>query len=301
MSRLDGYELRVVDVAGVAIRLALAPAPETASARSLILLGGRTEFVEKYEPAIADLRALGFHVATLDWRGQGASGRLLADQVRGHAVDFADFQKDLDALIGFATDRLPLPWYGFAHSMGALIMTERLVREPLRFAKVVLSAPFYGLSASPLQQRFGGPAVRIARALGLGGRMLPGQPVGPAAPEQMRPDVLTSDPERFEAYRELCREMPERLIGGVTIGWVAAALDAIDRLERPGVLEAVSTPVLIFEAGNERVVDATGAARVAARLPHARLVDFPGAEHEILWERDATRNRALAAIDDFLR
>ena len=301
MSRLEGYDVRFVDVGGVRIRLALAPRPETEPVRSLVLLGGRTEFVEKYAWAIADLRARGFHVATLDWRGQGASARLLADGKRGHADDFQHFQQDLDALLAFAGEHLPQPWFGFAHSMGALIMTERLVREPERFRKVALSAPFYGLHAPAWQRVLGGPAVRLARRLGLGGRMLPGQPPAPAAPEAMRADVLTTDLERFETYRELCRELPERLIGGVTVGWVAAALDAFDRLARPGVVEAVTTPLLIMKAGNERVVDPDGAARMAARLPRAQLVDFPGAEHELMWERDATRNAVLAAMDDFLR
>ncbi len=301
MSRLEGYDVRFVDVKGVRIRLALAPAPETEPKRSLVLLGGRSEFVEKYTYAIADLRALGFHVATLDWRGQGASDRLLADRVRGHVGDFRDFQADLDALFDFAGERLPAPWFGFAHSMGALIMTERLVSEPGRFGKVVLSAPFFGLRASPLELRFLPPVVRLARALGLGGRMMLRQVREPALPDDMQPDVLTTDAERFLLYRELGRELPDHLIGGVTIGWVAAALDALDRLARPGALEGITTPVLVLKAGNERVVDAAGAERFAARMPHARLIDYPGAEHEILWEKEPIRSAALGEIDAFLR
>jgi lysophospholipase len=289
-----------VDVAGVRIRLALAPPPEARPARSLILLNGRTEFAEKYVPAITDLRARGFHVATLDWRGQGASDRLLADRVRGHVVDFRHFQDDLDALARLADGQLARPWYGFAHSMGGLIMMERLVAEPDFVRKAVLSAPFLGLPVPVWQLRAMGPLVRLARDLGLGGRYLPGR--GPQAvdPELLRADQLTSDLERFEAYRAIAREVPDRILGAATIGWVAAALDAFARLERPGALEGVTTPLLMLLAGDEQIVSPTAAELVAKRLPDARTVDFPEAGHELLWEKEATRSRVLDEIDRFL-
>ena len=45
---------------------------------------------------------------------------------------------------------------------------------------------------------------------------------------------------------------------------------------------------------------ARAAIATTARLPDARAIRFPDAAHEILRERDAVRDRALAAIDAFL-
>lgn len=300
MNLLAGFDLRCVDVAGVRIRIALAPPPTTSQARSLLLLGGRTEFIEKYADTMAELRARGFHVATLDWRGQGASDRLLADRVRGHAVDFRHFQHDLDALLGAIEGVLPRPWYGFAHSMGALILLDRLVQEPNLVAKAVLSAPFLDLAAPRWQKLVGKPAVRLARRLGLQAAFFPGQRHEPVLPDALRPDLLTSDHARFERYRELCSTRPDYLLGGVTVGWLAAVVDAFDRLAQPGALERTTTPLLILKAGNERIVCATAADRVARRLPAAEVVDFPGAEHELLWEIDPIRNAVFDLADRFL-
>ena len=38
---------------------------------TVCLFQGRTEFIEKYFETVRELRARGFAVATLDWRGQG--------------------------------------------------------------------------------------------------------------------------------------------------------------------------------------------------------------------------------------
>src|SRR6185503_7606312 len=40
-----------------------------------MLLNGLTEFIEKYQEVADELNARGFVVASLDWRGQGASER----------------------------------------------------------------------------------------------------------------------------------------------------------------------------------------------------------------------------------
>ena len=69
----------------------------------------------------------------------------------------------------------------------------------------------------------------------------------------------------------------------------------------PGLLEAVTTPILLLEARQDRLVDPRAIERAAARLPNAELRAW-GAEsaHEILREADPVRDQALAAIDRFL-
>ena len=42
---------------------------------TVCIFPGRTEFIEKYFEVVRDLRARGFAVAVLDWRGQGLSDR----------------------------------------------------------------------------------------------------------------------------------------------------------------------------------------------------------------------------------
>ncbi len=55
---------------GVSLRFARW-APPPGRKGTVCLFQGRAEFIEKYFETVRDLRARGFAVATLDWRGQG--------------------------------------------------------------------------------------------------------------------------------------------------------------------------------------------------------------------------------------
>lgn len=293
--------LEVVWVEAGDLRLRAAVAPPLAGGRTLFLLTGRTEFLEKYEDVFGELRRRGFRVVAWEWRGQGASDRLLADPRRGHIRDYADFQQDLDAILARFGPGLPRPWYALAHSMGGLILMDRLRREPATFARAVLSAPLLGIAMTPPARPLAPALAAAAVRLGFAGAYAPGQGPAPLAGDEPEGNVLTSDHERFRLYRRRCRANDDRMLGGVTWGWLDATFGALARLRAPGALEGVTTPLLILEAGNERVVDPVAIRRALDRLPDARSLHLPGAEHEILMERDAIRDRAFAAIDEFLR
>ena len=57
---------------GISLRFARWPAPPGRKG-TVCLFPGRAEFIEKYFETVRDLRARGFAVAALDWRGQGGS------------------------------------------------------------------------------------------------------------------------------------------------------------------------------------------------------------------------------------
>ena len=87
---------------------------------------------------------------------------------------------------------------------------------------------------------------------------------------------LTSSPERYAELRRRVAATPELALGGVTYGWLAAALRSIALTRRPGYLEAIATPILVCQAGAERIVsnraqvdDRAAAARTAgcSRFP----------------------------------
>src|SRR5262245_29861089 len=83
---------------GVALRFARWPAPPNRKG-TVCLFHGRAEFIEKYFESIAELRARGFAVATVDWRGQGLSGRALADTRKGHVNNFDEYGADLETFM----------------------------------------------------------------------------------------------------------------------------------------------------------------------------------------------------------
>src|SRR5258706_3273794 len=84
-------------------------------------------------------------------------------------------------------------------------------------------------------------------------------------------------------------------------GWVERAYASTRGLACPGVLERVTSPVLILGTDRDRLVDFRAMERAAWRLVRGQLVRFgEEARHEILREADPVRERALAAIDEFL-
>src|SRR6185312_11935737 len=80
---------------GVSIRYATWDTTAERRLGTVCLFGGRGEFIEKYFETITDLRRRGFAVATMDWRGQGGSTRLLANPAKGHAESFAQHDEDV--------------------------------------------------------------------------------------------------------------------------------------------------------------------------------------------------------------
>jgi len=65
--------------------------------RVVVICPGRIESYVKYAELAYDLFHLGFDVLIIDHRGQGRSGRLLADPHLGHVNRFNDYVDDLAA------------------------------------------------------------------------------------------------------------------------------------------------------------------------------------------------------------
>ncbi len=66
----------------------------------------------------------------------------------------------------------------------------------------------------------------------------------------------------------------------------------------------VKVPVLLIQAGNDRIVSNLAQKRFIDKLrktnPYAELLSIEGAQHEILFETDQYRNQALDAIFRFM-
>ena len=293
----SGYVTTADDIR---IRYAHWPAARGAGLRGTVtVLTGRTEFIEKYYELVQELTSRGFAVAIFDWRGQGGSERLLRNRLKGHVGDFRDYQADLEAMVRqVILPDCPAPHYALCHSMGAVVALDSVLEGHRWFERMVLMCPMLGLNL--------GPATQAVRALA---RLLRGPfasfyiPGGRNRPITERPfatNPVTRDPARYELAAEMVRAHPHLALGAPTIGWLAAAFDAMDRLAQPEVIRQIRQPLLIVGAGDERIVSNSAMERLSTRLIAGGHVFVPGARHELLMERDAIRAQALAAFDAFI-
>lgn len=268
---------------------------------TLVVLPGRAEFIEKYAEAADHFCRRGLALAVVEWRGQGLSLRGQPLPHRGFVGDYEEYLQDLAAALAeLRALRAPVPWIVLGHSMGGHIALRWLARDPGTFAAAVMTAPMFGIPLAGVPEPMARLLCRAAVRLGAGREYAPGQRDFSVERCRYQRNPLTSCPSRFEAYRSLVAERPDLAVGGATWGWLDASLRSMAITRRPGYLESIQTPILICSAGEERVVSNASIERFARRLPDARLQRFAGARHELLIERDAIRDRVLAAIDGFL-
>jgi lysophospholipase len=259
---------------------------------TVILLQGRTETIEKYFETIGELKARGLSVVTLDWRGQGASSRALRDPLKGHVHDFAEYMEDLAAVLETLGPDLPRPHLLLAHSMGSHIALRAVREWPDRFQGAVLGSPMIRIKGAPgalvmLLSRFLSPDL-----------YLPGLPRDPYS-ERFESNPVTHDPKRFARNLGIINAHRALALGAPTWGWLQAAIASGARLQRPGFLEAVRTPMLILSAERERIIDNTAHVEIARRLKRVTQIVVPQARHELLQEIDAVRQAFWRGFDSF--
>jgi lysophospholipase len=296
--------LRAAD--GIRLRAGLWRAAEVTGAprAQLILLPGRTEYLEQQALPAADFVRRGLDVVSLDWRGQGLSDRLSkASPLRGHVADFADFHADLEALLAdgrVATDaagrlatRIVL-----GNSMGGTIALAALGQRalgPVRAA--ILLAPMFEIAMGRPSRWTARTVIAAAGLLGLAERWPP--LMRGHIPFVLRPfedNLLTQDRLYWDWMADVARTQPALTVGLPTFGWLAAAARAMDELR---LSPPPRCPVLCVVGSAERVVSLpairTGAARIGATL-----AEVEGARHLLLAEAEPMRRQAWSAIDAFL-
>lgn len=269
---------------------------------SILVLPGRSEYIEKYFELIGDLGARGFDLHLLDWRGQGLSdGRHATLPLRGWITSFDLYLADLETFFDeVVTPRARTPLHLLGHSMGAHLALRFMHARPDAITRAVLSAPMVDIHTPRLPRPVLRMLVQSALRLGLGHAYLPGHGDRGILGRRFEDNRLTGCPDRFRAMRTLAASLDGVALGGATYHWLKAALDSMAVVARPGFAEAIATPILILSAGQDRVVSNLAQAQFARRLPHARLELLPEARHDVLMETDAIRLHALDLIEAHL-
>ncbi len=221
------------------------------------------------------------------------------DPAKGHVDDFMEYVADIDAVHAEVVAAMPRPHVALAHSMGSAAMILSIDRGVRQFDRVVLASPLAGLT----DLRLPGIAAAAAAALdfvALGARYVPGGGAYPLSLGPFAGNKLTSDPVRYARAADVLRQHPRISIGDPTVRWSQAMFATFRRFAERDFGRRIATPSLMLVAGDDPLCSPHDAERLAMRLRGCRAVVIPGAKHELLFERDAIRDLALAAIDRFI-
>jgi lysophospholipase len=272
--------------------------PEEQRKGSVLLLAGRSEFLEKYSETIGELNQKGFEVYSFDWRGQGLSDRMVSNRHKGFIDNYQVYLNDLNLFY----NKIVMPECGrpliiIAHSMGGHIALRFLHDCPETADMAVLTSPMIDIFNSNLSRWLISLLTRIAVKSGFSHAYTIG--AGDYTDGKFNGNQLTSDPVRFVDAIKAIEKNPDLALGGITYGWLSATLASIDILNRPEYAAKITTPILMISAGEDRIVSIKAQKKISSWLPNCRFVEIPESRHEIFKETDAVRSVVWREFERF--
>ena len=285
---------------GVSLRFARW-SPPPGRKGTICLFQGRAEYIEKYYETVRDLRARGFAVATLDWRGQGLSDRALRNPRKGYVRNFDQYQLDLEIFINEVV--LPgLPAAGIracaldgrhgAHAGGPcrapLVRSHGAARADDCAAR---NAPVHG-DAHPGQEH----AIDGIGLVLMCPAAMPRSCSSVPSSATCSPRIPSATPAMSPCWR---RSRRWRSAGRRWHGRTAHFGSCVN-CPSPVTPRRIRQPILIIAAGQDAIVSTPAIDEFAVRLRAGAHLIVPGARHELLMEQDRFRSQALAAFDAFV-
>lgn len=285
---------------GVRIRTARWLLPDHEARGTVLLIGGRTEFIEKYFEVIGELLLRGLSVVTFDWRGQGLSTRALPEHHKGHVRDFSEFDADLAAVVSrVLREHGTKPYHALAHSMGGNILLRYLHDFPHEFDRAVLTAPMLAVKTAPYPQWFARAMATATTSLGAHNAFVfGGAKLDPLA-QVFATNGVTSDEGRFHRFMNCLKAEPKLALGAPTFGWLEAAYRSMTLVASEEFAQGIETPVLLIGAAHDQLVHPGADMTLIRRIKRGMYVMLK-AEHEIMMERDDIRRAFWACFDPFV-
>lgn len=267
---------------------------------SIVMLHGFCEFFGKYHEVAYKLYKEGYSIFFLEQRGHGKSDREypFADQ-RVHVDSFDEYVDDLHSFITQIVEPLSLTkrYYSFSHSMGGAVSTLYMEKHPEAFKCAALCAPMMRIDFGVI------PSWTIS-ALGVYSKVsnktldfAPGQHAFTGSYQHERSNCIDRDRYIYQFYQRV--EDKDYQTWGSTYGWVDAAVAATEELMKNA--SKLTTPILLFQAENDTMVDNAAQDEFARKSKMTSLLHFSGAKHELYNGSKETMDKFYSSLFDFYK
>lgn len=265
---------------------------------TIVLVHGLSESLIKYRELVYYFTQENYNVIALEHRGHGRSGSLGKDASQVHVQDWRYYVDDLEHLV-LQYSPAETPILIFAHSMGGGIATALLERQPDLFAAAVLTAPMHQINVGGVPPWLARYLAAVQVALGREQAYAPAQEPYRYYPfEEM---ANTGAKNRHTLYQDELAQLTELQRGGISYGWLNQAKALTRYLQADANLTKVSTPVMIFQAELENMVDNVGHFIVNRKFANSEVTLVENAKHDLYRESDEILGPYLATIFDFYK
>lgn len=262
--------------------------------KAVLISAGRTEAAIKYKEVIFDLFNNGYAVFIHDHRGQGLSGRMTEDPEMGYIDDFQYYIDDMKYFFEqYIQPENYQNTYLLAHSMGGAIGMTYLEQHSNDFQAAAFSSPMLGLQPPTcnLIPVFDGNKPKYAI----------GQSAYKDSSDKFKGNTLTGSEIRYARMVQAFDEVPEARLGGATYTWVHKSCQQFEYLFNN--MSKISAPFVLFSAEKEQIVHVKAHDNFIIRAQelgkNCQLVKIKDARHELLVEKDTTRDETLITILNF--
>lgn len=298
----DGWRWHIFTTpAGRKLRFGTASPKSRVPDAVVVCLPGLSEFSEKYFELANDLLSRNLSFWVLDWQGQGRSERPAKNPQKRHSASFDRDLEDFDYFISeyvkhasVHPDVGRIPMVMIAHSMGGNLGLRYILNKPEAFSSAAFSAPMVGILGAKILPLPVAVFISSILCLLFDTLYLPGNGDW-SADDRDNParNIFSGDPARNAIHNAWCKADPALRCGGVTFGWLHAALRSCLQLHQPGIIPRVNIPCLFALAGDDALVDNDATRKLAQKIQNVEILDLPGAKHEILMEQDLHRDRFI--------
>ncbi|MEO0697943.1 MAG: alpha/beta hydrolase [Pseudomonadota bacterium] len=264
---------------------------------TILLMLGRFGYIERYGRVAKAFAENGFSTAVIDWRSQGLSDRMAKDPQAGHINTFADYQKDVAAMMHVVDELdMPKPYFLVGISMGACIGLRSMI-EGLPVVASAFISPMWGIKMSTAQRIAAWPLSWAAMQFGLGQRYVPGESGDIYVLETPFEDnSLTHNAAMYDYWVDQARKVPELQIGGPTMTWLYEALSECRSLSS---VPSPNTPSITFCGELDRLVDNYSIKARMAEWPNGEFSMIRNAKHDVLTEIPEIGGDVMSQIFDF--
>ena len=271
---------------------------------TILIVPGRREFLEKkYEELGQPLLNLGFKLIIVEPRNHGLSSRILSGdlQQRDHLDDFALPLNDLRAFFAaIVQPNLSEPLIIHGHSMGGHLLLRWLAEDSPPVAKAFFTAPMLALAGMSAHLAAYGVTWASVRLFGKVTDYAPMQHDFNEEDCYFATNPLTQDASRFPVFENYFAAHPALTVGGVTWGWLLAALKSMQTAHAQPYLSRIPIPVLALVGAQDYVTPADEIARYLNHIPRVRTHVIAHSRHDILNETPSVRTEAWRHINAFL-